>query len=691
MAVVWPKKQLTRALVFGIVGGLAGTLLAVSPWGQQAEERFGLGWLFQLRGPAAPPQDVIIVAIDKESSDRLGAEYHATRGPSNWPRDLHARLIDGLRNAGARAVVIDLHFRQPRNEDAALARAMTEADNVVLLEFLEKDQPGEVNRRGKQIPVDLQKRLPPTPSLAAAMTGSGPFTLPKVPDRVSRFWTFDEKAGGVPSLPVVALQLYAAPEYAQLRQRAAAIEPALAARLPRNLMDLATSLGLSEAADALADLLQFGDRVSATAAGVAVRSGVLVSVLDVLRPPPSRYLNFYGPPQTLTTVSYAHALQQLDAGQGAALFAGKAVVLGVSSAVQWQSLDHFRTVYSDPATGLDLSGSEILATAFANLLARNSIQPLGWAATVVCILAWGLAVGLLVRLLKPLAAMVVVAVASAAYLVAAVYLFGAYHAWPPVVIPLVAQAPLMVFIATFLKYREARADFENIRETFGQYLPRSTVNRLVEEGFHPLQDRRTVFGVCLMTDAQGYTAVAEKLPSDQLVDLVNDYMEAIIEPVRRLGGEVSDIKGDSLLAIWASRQDDLAIRTAACRALGAIQQSVNEWNAENPYGVQLPTRIGLHCGSLTLASVGAADHFEQRAVGDIVNTASRLEQLSKELGTRVLVSAKTIEGVDDIVTRYLGRFTLKGRSQPLEVHEYLGWGEEVRQAWSGVPRHLPDA
>lgn len=677
MRVAWPKKQLSTAVIFGCVSGLLGVLLALSPWGLQAEERYGLNWLFQLRGSVAPPDEVIVVAIDKGSSERLGITFDTSR----WPRTLHARLLDGLRRAGAAVVAFDLHFRQARDgEDAVFAEAMSAAGNAVLLEFLEKDQPGMVRHANRLFPVTLQQRSLPTPVLAAAAAGSGPFTLPKVPDRVSRFWTFDQNAGGAPSLPCVALLHYAEDGYARLLRESAATAPraAGAPTPPPSLAQFVSGQPPAAAAAVLRELMAAANEAPA-AEGPSTRDrAALTAVLDLLHAPSSRYLNFYGPPSTLTTLSYADALHLLESGLADAWFAGKAVFVGVSSSEQWHLRDEHRTVFSDPVTGLDLSGIEIMATGFANLLERSSIRPLVQTGAAINILLWGLLIGLLAGLLRPLQAVLWVAGAAACYLVIAVHLFATHHTWAPVFVPLAVLAPGMLFLASLWHYREARADLSRIRTTFGHFLPPATVDRLVQEGFAPLKDRRTVFGACLMTDAQGYTSVAERLPSEQLVDVINGYMQAIIEPVRRLGGEVSDIKGDSLLAIWASRQDELAIRTAACRALGEIQRAVDGWNAHNPYGVALPTRIGLHCGRMTLASVGAAGHYERRAVGDIVNTASRLEQLSKELGTRALVSAATIEGVDGIATRCLGRFTLKGRSRPLEVHEYLGWDGTAR-------------
>jgi adenylate cyclase len=86
----------------------------------------------------------------------------------------------------------------------------------------------------------------------------------------------------------------------------------------------------------------------------------------------------------------------------------------------------------------------------------------------------------------------------------------------------------------------------------------------------------------------------------------------------------------------------------------------------------LRTRIALHCGELMLGSFGAADHFEYRAVGDIVNATSRIESLNKLLGTRVLASQAVLEGLDELAVRPVGTFVLAGKSQPLALCELVG-------------------
>lgn len=107
--------------------------------------------------------------------------------------------------------------------------------------------------------------------------------------------------------------------------------------------------------------------------------------------------------------------------------------------------------------------------------------------------------------------------------------------------------------------------------------------------------------------------------------------------------------------------------------------------------MRLPTRIGLHCGHMLLGSVGAGAHYEYRAVGDIVITATRIEGLNKLLGTRILVSEEGLEQVDGFSTRELGEFLLVGKTKPLVVHELLGRLGEVNGQQRGLCADFAEA
>jgi adenylate cyclase len=630
-----------------------------------------------------------IVAITKAASDALKVPYD----PRRWPRTIHAELVDGLRQADVRAIVFDLWFAQERGEkDHVFAAAIEAAGTVVLLEFLEKSITGVAGSDAESLNAALHRSMPPVAQIAAAAVATAPFTLPKVPLQVAQFWNFDRNAGDAISLPLLALLVHARSTYPTLWRSVERAAPELAAQLPTPGEAPTEARAYAKAAEPLATALRqrpglreqiLHQTTEMGSAGTAQTDHPLLeAVLAALVDPPSRYLNFYGPPWTIQTISYDEAMRELStvppgAAAGSNAWSGRAVFVGLSSPFQWEQQDEFNTPYSDPETGHDLSGIEILATAFANLRDRTALQPLSPGFTLLLVLGWGLLVGLVARLITPLWAGIVVLSLSGAYFYTTLRLFTEMYLWLPLVTPLLVQTPLALFVATTMHYRAAKRDRIRIRELFGYYLPDAVVERLVREGFHPGEDRESVFGICLYSDAAQYTTLSEGMAPDALAAYMNAYYEVIFEPVRRHGGIISDVVGDAMMAIWAARCDDLVIRSSACHAALEILDAV-ERRSTSSDGPLLPTRIGLHCGTMTMAHVGAGDHFEYRAVGDIVNTASRLEALNKELGTSLLVSAETLKGVDAAVSRPLGSFVLAGKQTPIEVCELLGWNSAGR-------------
>jgi adenylate cyclase len=173
---------------------------------------------------------------------------------------------------------------------------------------------------------------------------------------------------------------------------------------------------------------------------------------------------------------------------------------------------------------------------------------------------------------------------------------------------------------------------------------------------------RHCFGACVITDAERYTSVAESVDPGEAVEFINRYLQVLFKPVYDNGGVVADVRGDGMLAVWAETAPSAELRARVCRACLQIAADSERF---------FPTRIGAYYGPIALATVGTAAHREYRAVGDTVNTASRLEALNKQLGTRVLVSASLAEGLGGFRFRDLGEVELRGKRNPVHVLELL--------------------
>jgi adenylate cyclase len=145
----------------------------------------------------------------------------------------------------------------------------------------------------------------------------------------------------------------------------------------------------------------------------------------------------------------------------------------------------------------------------------------------------------------------------------------------------------------------------------------------------------------------------------------------MFRPVKEHDGFVSGIIGDSMLALWVGSTSKNTLREKACKAALSIRKELQHFY-ESSDSTTLRTRIGVHCGHILLGNIGALDHYEYTPMGDIVNTASRIEGLNKQLGTSILVSNEVIGQLDGLLSRELGSFRLVGKVKPVTVHELMG-------------------
>lgn len=693
--------RLTKAVTLGLLTGIVGLAVSLFPLGLDLEEDVGMGLLFRLRGPRKAPSDVIVVAIDKVSADNLDLPTD----PEKWPRRLHARLVENLVNEGAAVIAFDVIFDKARSarEDDVFAKAISTAGNVVLCECLKRETVPLTDKRGTPTgDLNIERLVPPIPLLARSAAALAPFPLPKVPVKVSQYWTFKTGAGDTPTIPVVAFQIFAMGVYEELLQLLEEVSPSQAEKLPPDRDTIRKTKGVEKLIRDLKDIIQeqplIAERMlkrlqnSRTGSIGVKKNQILRSLIRMYQSPVSSYLNFYGHPRTITTIPYYQVLlrgEKSDFKQRELSLDGKAIFVGLSESLQPEQKEGFYTAFSQPS-GLDISGVEIAATAFANLLEDMPARPLGFGPHLAILLLWGLVLGFLCRLFSTSIAAGSMIGIGMLYLIAAWHQFANAGSWYPLVIPLFFQAPLAFFGAVLWKYCDTNRERQNIREKLGYFLPDTVVDQLAKGMADIKSSTQVVYGTCMCTDAEKYTTLSETMDPGELASFMNQYYEVIFTPVKQHGGFVSDLKGDSMLAIWATTHPDAALRNQACLAALDISSAVNRFK-ESHDTVQLFTRIGLHSGNMVLGTVGAIDHYEYRPIGDMVNTASRIEGLNKHLGTRTLVSEEVLHELGGFLTRELGEFLLAGKSQPISIYELICRMEESSEEQRNVCNMFAEA
>lgn len=178
----------------------------------------------------------------------------------------------------------------------------------------------------------------------------------------------------------------------------------------------------------------------------------------------------------------------------------------------------------------------------------------------------------------------------------------------------------------------------------------------------------TVSAVILIVDLRGFTALSELWPRDDVIAMLNEYFDAVSEPVGRHGGEILKFMGDGLLAIFP-----LTAPGAPGRALAAVRDAragmaaLNETRrgrGQNPLGYG----IGVHVGDVMYGNIGSRRRLDFTVIGPAVNVASRLETLTKTVGRAVLFSAPFVEQAACVdAVEPLGALELPGVKAPIEV------------------------
>jgi class 3 adenylate cyclase len=214
---------------------------------------------------------------------------------------------------------------------------------------------------------------------------------------------------------------------------------------------------------------------------------------------------------------------------------------------------------------------------------------------------------------------------------------------------------------------EGLREREKIRETFGRYVDENVAATILDRQGEGALAGETGEATILFTDIAGFTTIAEYLAPHELVAALNQYLETVLEPIRRHGGVVNTFIGDGLFASFNMPLACPEHAAAAVRAAVDIQRAVSS-RTFGEQGVALATRIGISTGPVIGGSVGAGRRLSFTLLGDTVNLAARLEQLNKDHGTRILVSQSTRDACGErFAFRPLGQASVRGRSEQITI------------------------
>ena len=665
---------LAGPVLLGLFIGLLGAVLERSPSGQWIERTIARSWVFRARGARPPPAGVVVVSMDEREADLPAL----ARDDRRWSRHLYADLVERLSAAGAVAVVLDVTFESPSDEaaDRALEEALRRSERVVLFRRLTRSEDGDTP-------------VPTLPRFLAFARVHAVFPLPKLPGRVEYYWPFFralEPVGSdgeyalrdLPSLPIAALQLEVLHtvgiERFERSLRAAGHEPeagGTAGFAPSADLVRAMSALRRQALAGRLEIEAAERALGASSAGQRRAAALVRALFRAFSEPGVLYLNFYGPTRTIATLDHGEVLEA-GHGSGAALrevVAGKVVFVGHSGRSAIDQTDGFGTVFTRE-DGVDRSGVEIAATAYANLLDGSVLEPASPAlATSIHVL-----LGVLVMLLALRAGIVLAVVSTVAlglgYFALSVQAADIAHRLLPLGVPLLVLLPFTLFSGLLYGYLDTRRQRDRYRHGARLLLPETAVRDIESERVERASPE-ALHGTCMITDVTGYTPLSEALGPERLASLGREYFALLTTLTRRAGGELIDLEGDSMTALWTEAVPTGESGRLAAGAALEIGRAVESFGARHP-ATPFVTRIGLHSGEVVLGNIGGGRDFRHRVVGDTVNTASRLEGLNKRLGTSILATRAVVNEAEALLVRPLGTFLLKGKSEPLEIVEVLG-------------------
>jgi adenylate cyclase len=186
---------------------------------------------------------------------------------------------------------------------------------------------------------------------------------------------------------------------------------------------------------------------------------------------------------------------------------------------------------------------------------------------------------------------------------------------------------------------------------------------------HSVQRIQAVIWLC---DLRGFSGVASRVPPEELVEILNNYLEAMARPVLDNHGQILKFLGDGFLATFdLSMRDRQSVCTDAVKAAGQLQKSFPRLNAERRARgkTTLDFGIALHLGEVLYGNIGTGDRLDFTVVGSAVNEASRIEGLCRQLKRTVLVSRTFHDAAVDCRGRMssVGVHTLRGVREPQEL------------------------
>ncbi len=220
--------------------------------------------------------------------------------------------------------------------------------------------------------------------------------------------------------------------------------------------------------------------------------------------------------------------------------------------------------------------------------------------------------------------------------------------------------------------KRSRAETKQIRDIFGRYVHPNVVQQLIEDPRALNLGGETKEITVIFGDIRGYTRLSESMAPEKVMDLLNGYLEKMVEAIWNQEGTVTSFIGDALMAIFNAPlpQEDHALR--AVRAAMGMREAVLEYQRNRPQHLQVSFGFGINTGLAVVGNLGSKGHLQNyTAIGDVVNVASRMQGNASD--NDILLNRSTFIKVRQYVrVELLPPMSVKNRTEPLEVFRLKG-------------------
>ncbi len=334
--------------------------------------------------------------------------------------------------------------------------------------------------------------------------------------------------------------------------------------------------------------------------------------------------------------------------------------------------------YSVPNSAEQMFGVEIHANIVQGLLDGKYPVPanrllVALVTTLLVALSYALSKRLHVKFATPLVLLI-----ALGWIGGSILIYNAGYTLPLIYTPLLALLCYVINLARH--YLKAAAEKRKITNAFRKYVAPQVVDEIAASGKYQITlggENRNI--AVLFVDIRGFTPMSESLEPEQVVDILNSYLNLTTNAIFNNGGTLDKFIGDATMAVFNAPFD---LDDYVFRAVKTAHEIVEGGNAIEEkflekYGKSVSFGVGVNCGNAVVGNIGCDFRMDYTAIGDTVNTAARLESNAKR--GQVLISESVYEQVKDRITvEPIGEIPLKGKSKGVFVYSLTGITGETK-------------